>query len=153
VMAYFPGTAIPYFSNPDLTYAGVPLGKASSANAARIVRENAAGVAAYRTGTPVGAIESATITTITGYAFDPRTSDPLNLRIDIHDQTRTTLLADESRDSLTQTYGITVHGFSYTLPVLTQGKHTVKIYAVDPFTGASILIATRKIDAPNPLFD
>lgn len=51
VMAYRPGLQIPYFSNPDLTFLGVPLGvpagEVNAADNARALNENAAAVAAF----------------------------------------------------------------------------------------------------------
>ncbi|HEY4328602.1 MAG TPA: zinc-dependent metalloprotease family protein, partial [Phycisphaerae bacterium] len=153
IMAYAPGIPIPYFSNPGITYQGVPEGNAATGDASRAISEDASIVAGYRAAKPIGAIDNATLTTLTGDAFDPRTSDPLTLRVDIDNKTHDTFLADESRDNLTAQFGVTVHGFTYTIPRLTQGNHTIKIYALDPFTGAAVLIATKTISSPSPLFD
>lgn len=58
VMAYYPGTRIPYFSNPSITYQGQPTGVVSGPTAAdnALMHEiNAGGTAAFRsTGTPTG---------------------------------------------------------------------------------------------------
>lgn len=47
IMSYDPGVLIPYFSNPDVTYAGVPTGS-STANVARVINQTARIVANYR---------------------------------------------------------------------------------------------------------
>lgn len=58
VMAYYPGTRIPYFSNPSINYQGQPTGVASGPTAAdnALMHEiNAGGTAAFRSaGTPTG---------------------------------------------------------------------------------------------------
>lgn len=48
VMAYPPGTTLPFFSSPVLSYAGHALGVAKTADNVRAIRETAAEVAAYR---------------------------------------------------------------------------------------------------------
>lgn len=60
IMSYA-GTRVPYFSNPNVTYQGSTLGVAAgspkAADNARVIRENAAAMAAYR-----AALEAPTIT-------------------------------------------------------------------------------------------
>lgn len=52
IMAYAPGSAIPYFSNPDVTYmgtpTGVPIGAESESNNAEAIRQTMAHVTAFR---------------------------------------------------------------------------------------------------------
>ena len=48
VMAYGPGTTLPFFSTPSFKWMGKPIGNADSADNARIVREIAPLVARYR---------------------------------------------------------------------------------------------------------
>ena len=48
IMAYQPGTRIPYYSNPRLTYQGVVIGNAGSADVSRGLSEVAPYVAAYK---------------------------------------------------------------------------------------------------------
>ncbi|MFI5380494.1 MAG: Ig-like domain repeat protein [Tepidisphaerales bacterium] len=48
IMAYDPGTTIPYYSNPAVDYLGVPTGKAGTADAARVITWTAPVVANYR---------------------------------------------------------------------------------------------------------
>ncbi len=46
IMAYAPGARLGYFSNPHLAYKGVPLGDASTADNARVIRERSGLIAA-----------------------------------------------------------------------------------------------------------
>lgn len=48
IMSYGSGATIPFFSNPDLSWAGKPIGDAKSADNARIIEETAPTVARYR---------------------------------------------------------------------------------------------------------
>jgi hypothetical protein len=48
VMAYPPGTTLPFFSSPNLWYAGHALGDANSADNVRAIHQTAAAVANYR---------------------------------------------------------------------------------------------------------
>lgn len=48
IMAYGPGTTLPFFSTPEFKYFGKPIGTAASADNARIVEEIAPLVAGYR---------------------------------------------------------------------------------------------------------
>jgi hypothetical protein len=52
VMAYDPGEGVPYFSNPDVTYMGVPTGipsgQTNQSDNARVIRNTLAAVAAFR---------------------------------------------------------------------------------------------------------
>jgi hypothetical protein len=65
IMAYDPGQIVPYFSNPDVTYLGVPVGS-KTANVARVINETAPLVAAYRK--PVTINLTPTLTTLAASA-------------------------------------------------------------------------------------
>ena len=54
IMSYDPGETIPYFSNPRLSYLGVPIGTAKSADAARTITLSLPYVAGYRKTANVG---------------------------------------------------------------------------------------------------
>jgi Metallo-peptidase family M12B Reprolysin-like len=153
IMAYDPGVRIPYFSDPDIIYAGVPIGNAKTADAARIIREDAPIVSAYRVAKPIGALDSVSLSQITGYDYDPVTQSAVMLRVDIDGQTRDTFLGDDGQTDSSAPFGIPAHQFAYTLPRLSQGKHQVQIYAIDPSDGTPYLIATTTIQAPTPIFD
>ena len=152
IMADGPGTLIPSYSNPSLMFQGVPTGDAATADAARIIREDASIVAAYRTAKPVAAIQSVTLTTISGFTLDPRFGGPVTIRIDIDNHTRTTFPA-EGAGSLPAPFNSGSHSFQYTLPELPRGAHVVNIFMFDTATGATKLIGSRAINAPDPLFD
>lgn len=49
IMSYDPGITIPYYSNPNITYKGMPIGEAGLANVARAITLTAPVVASYRT--------------------------------------------------------------------------------------------------------
>ncbi len=68
VMSYAPGTRIPYFSNPDVTFQGFPLGvpqgQANAADNARSIRNTAAIVSQFRSSyTNLNAVERISIST------------------------------------------------------------------------------------------
>ncbi len=136
IMAYAPGQLVAGFSNPSLTYAGVPFGNAKTADASRIISQDAPIVAAYRTAKPVGSIDTLTSTTMSGYALDPRIPGPMTVRVVIDNQAGPTFQAD-------QPYSTIQHGYSYALPALAKGKHTVSLYGLDTFTGAWVLLVSR----------
>jgi len=48
IMAYWPGITIPFFSNPDATFGGAPLGVAGQTNNAKAIRASAGFVSRYR---------------------------------------------------------------------------------------------------------
>ena len=64
VMADTPtsSTRIPYWSNPDVSYGGVPTGTVQDHDNARVLDENAAIVAGYRGGAPSGAYANIIVT-------------------------------------------------------------------------------------------
>jgi peptidyl-Asp metalloendopeptidase len=63
IMAYYPGTPIPYFSNPNITYLGVPIGipdgQASSADNARTINITAPVAANFYLAAPGGEVRNA----------------------------------------------------------------------------------------------
>ncbi|MDQ3001517.1 MAG: zinc-dependent metalloprotease [Fibrobacterota bacterium] len=63
IMAYYPGTPIPYFSNPNILYQGVPIGiqdgQPSSADNARAINITAPVAANFYLGAPVGEVPNA----------------------------------------------------------------------------------------------
>jgi hypothetical protein len=153
IMAYEPGELIPYYSDPDLSYAGQPIGKTGVANAARVIRMAAPAVAAYRTSTPVGAINSANASLITGWALDPKTFlDPATVKIEVDGQTLASLTADDDYQRLAPVFYNTEHGFSFVLPHLSSGKHTVRLYGIDSVSGQSVLLDTCTITADHFVF-
>ena len=75
---------------------------------------------------------------MSGYALDPRLDGPLTVRVDIDNQTRANFAAN-------QPYGSIQHGYTYTLPTLARGKHTINLLGYDYFTGAWLPLATKTI--------
>ncbi|HVT83403.1 MAG TPA: Ig-like domain repeat protein [Phycisphaerae bacterium] len=140
IMAYYPGTLVAGFSNPALTSHGVPFGNAKTADNARVIREDAPIVAAYRTAKPVGGIDTASATQISGYALDPRVDGPMMVRVDIDNQARATFAANGP-------YGSITHGYTYTLPLLGRGRHTLTLLGLDIYTGAWVPLASKVITA------
>lgn len=76
IMSYA-GSIVPYFSNPDISYVGVPVGVAvdqpRAANNARWIREHAAYMAGFRPSTmlaPAITTQPATIATVVGNTFN-----------------------------------------------------------------------------------
>ncbi len=105
-------------------------------------------VAAYRTYQPFMNDETFTTRHIEGWAFDPRAfSTPSKLRVAIDGQTVATFTADIERDDVNAQYAGGNHGFSYDLPVLSEGNHTITVYEQDAITSA---ILCRLIPKPSP---
>ncbi len=91
IMSYDPGQLIPYYSNPSVTFEGVPEGTAQ-ANSAGVIRENAGTVANYSNflpgisgaTQPEGSLDAITDGVITGWGFDANAGvAPVQVRIDI----------------------------------------------------------------------
>jgi len=150
-MANGPGELEEQFSNPGLVQWGQPFGNAKTADASRVIREQAPIVATYRKPAPAGRIVAISPTEIRGFAGDRRAQNPLTVRIDIDDVTRATVTADVPLDNVS--LGVTVLGFAYTLPQLAAGPHTVKAYAIDPISGEAVLLDGDSFTAITPLFD
>jgi hypothetical protein len=64
VMAYGTAQTLPFFSTPDVSYAGHPIGDAVTADNARAVRMTGPSVAAYRAGSPVGGFAAIAISSV-----------------------------------------------------------------------------------------
>jgi large repetitive protein len=148
VMAYYPGTPVLYFSNPNVSYKGVPTGNAQSANSASVIATTAPAVAAYRKAVPFGKITSADANTLTGWALDTKAlGSGLPVTITIDGVTAGSVVADEGRSDLLGQYGAGNHGFTFAMPHLAAGLHEVKVYTVDAASGALALVGTTKVNA------
>ncbi|MGN6367424.1 MAG: Ig-like domain repeat protein [Phycisphaerae bacterium] len=140
IMSYDPGQTIPYYSNPNVTYGGVPEG-AANANAAATIAANAAVVANYSAllaplsgaTRPAGKIENATNGVVTGWGYDANAgSAPVMVRLDVDGKAGTPFAAKVSRTDLEPTLGSANHGFSFTLPAsLSEGNHAVTLWVQD----------------------
>jgi hypothetical protein len=147
VMAYDPGTEIPYFSNPRITYKGVPEGNAASADASRVITEDAPEVAAYRNVRTIGALDTTTGGALSGWAYDPRSlHSAIHVVIQVDGKTLTTLSADDTHPGLLAAIGSSNHGFSYAIAA---GTHLVSAYAVDT-TGAVTFLGSRTLTNSPP---
>lgn len=153
IMAYEPGTLIPYFSNPAVTYKGRAVGDAATANVARLLNEQSRQVANYRAGKVIGGVDAWTNSMLAGWFLDPRAfGNSLTMRVDIDGQTRGTFVAGSARNDLYSAFGTVNHGFSYAIPPLAAGQHAVNVYVLDA-SGAWSLASARVVTAITPLFD
>ena len=96
---------------------------------------------------------------ITGYAYNPLNS-PLTDSVQISisgGPAAQTIVANEPSPELQAVLGTSSHDFTYALPVLSAGVHTVTISAIDtdPSTHATTttLLATTSVTSQNSLFD
>ena len=148
IMAYDPGTPIPYYSNPNVTYEGVPVGTIGADNA-RIMTQNAPTVSRYMTPQPEGAIRNAAINYIDGYVFDAAATGPITIRITVQDSTHLSdiqviLTASDRDDALSAQYGVDVYHFSFAPYIVsTVLTHVADIYGLDPLTNKYVLLDTR----------
>jgi len=103
---------------------------------------------------PDGAVFSASMNEITGYAFDPTNlSTTVDVEIVISGGPTQEILANQTNASLQSIIGSTTHGFTYDTPVLSAGSHTVQIFALNPNTSVMNLLATETLVSQNSLFD
>ncbi|HEY4328504.1 MAG TPA: hypothetical protein VGN88_02115 [Phycisphaerae bacterium] len=95
---------------------------------------------------PTGTINTATPTTITGWADDPDTPDAaVTIQAQSDGVTFFTGPANLDRPDLTQ-LSSTAHGFSIDLTALPPGSHKIDIYAMDTTATTSKLIGTKIIN-------
>ncbi|MCL2639302.1 MAG: Ig-like domain repeat protein, partial [Phycisphaerales bacterium] len=136
IMSYHPGTIIPYYSNPLVYYQGVPTGTIT-ANAAGTILTTAPIIASYRTRLPptptqylpIGKIETVDGLTVTGWAFDQDAGkSSVKVRIAIDGIISDPLNANQTRNDLTAQLGSPKHGWTYTLPAMNAGEHTIELY-------------------------
>ncbi len=100
---------------------------------------------------PTGVIQSASATSITGYAYDP---DQASVSIDLFlyvDGTAAQHYTDGrliqgaaniNDSSLTSIIGSPNHGFDVPISGLSKGSHTLALYGKDPVTGLTALIGS-----------
>jgi len=101
---------------------------------------------------PVGYLDTATSQEVTGWAFDEDAgTEPIEVHIYIDDKHLATLTANIRRDDLVGKVKVLkdpLHGFRWTPPSLSPGRHTVKVYAINVPPGENILIGERVIFIP-----
>ncbi|GAA5148544.1 hypothetical protein GCM10025768_10360 [Microbacterium pseudoresistens] len=104
------------------------------------------------TGSPVGALESATVSNgsleIKGWALDPDTASPIAVHL-YYDSSAGAYVADKERTDLPAEYAVfgTKHGFSATIPV-GAGEHNVCAYGINVGSGANVELGCMKATAP-----
>ncbi len=83
---------------------------------------------------PIGWVDVANRQTVSGWAFDADAgATPIQVRVDIDGVPGTPVLAGDVRNDLTgyKPVGSPDHGFSFPMPTLSSGQHTVAVYAQD----------------------
>lgn len=100
---------------------------------------------------------SASTDDITGFAYNPSdlsTTDEIEVAIANGPTTvPQEILANEPSPELQGEFGTVSHDFTYAMPVLTVGTHSVQIFAIDPATNSKTLIGTTSVTSQNSLFD
>jgi hypothetical protein len=87
-----------------------------------------------------GSVESASISTVTGWAYDTQLAGgavPVKVVIDGVEQP--TVPANIDRPDLADTLPTTAHGFSIALPPLGPGKHTIQVFATGDHNSSKLL--------------
>ena len=108
-----------------------------------------------RNSSPVGYIDAVTATqtaiSVSGWAFDPDTTDPIAVHVYV-DGSPTAVLASASRPDVAAAYGDgDRHGFTVTIPA-TSGEHQVCVYGIDNQGGANPLFGCKTVTTnPTPL--
>ncbi len=101
---------------------------------------------------PVGYVDIATSEEVAGWAFDEDAgTEPIEVHIYLDEKHIATLTANLRRDDLVgKVKGLTdpLHGFQWTPPTLSPGRHSVKVYAINVPPGDNILIGTKIIFIP-----
>jgi len=98
-----------------------------------------------------GAVQVLNGTTISGWAFSSAADgSPVDVIITI-DNVPTTITANGNRLDLVKKLGSADHGFSYEVPALSTGKHTVTVDVVDPITGETKRLKSGTITIAAPV--
>jgi hypothetical protein len=104
--------------------------------------------------TPVGSIDLNDGGYVSGWAGDYQAiNTPVVLQFFIDGFMRKALVADDVRPDLQSFFGSTNHGYTYRLPPLEAGSHSLMIVAFDPITGAGSILATATVASDNLYFD
>jgi len=92
--------------------------------------------------------------TITGDAYNPlNLSTTDSIKVVISGGPTQTIPANEISPELQSEFGTSYHDFTYAVPVLSVGTHTIQVYAIDPGTNSTTLLATTSVTSQNNLFD
>lgn len=103
---------------------------------------------------PVGVFESASGTTLTGWAYDPDTpGSPIPVDIYVDGVYAETVSADIARSDVPQLQSLSsnAHGFSADLPALSFGTHKIDIYASESQGNVSVLIGSKTVTNTRPI--
>lgn len=107
----------------------------------------------YGNNPPIGSIDIANGSVVAGWAADPNTpAASVLVRVDIDGAAGQPFLASNQRGDLANVPGVnsTAHGFSYSLPPLAPGPHTVSVVAVDTQSEALALLGVRTVMVGTP---
>ena len=103
---------------------------------------------------PIGVMDGATTALISGWAFDPKLgTSPATVRIVIDGRTYAQIAASTARSDMTGAVGDPNHGFSYAVPNLAAGAHTVQAYVLDSVTHAATLLGSGTISIASAFFN
>ncbi len=95
---------------------------------------------------PRGYVDSLTATAVSGWAYDADAgASPINIRVFVDGIQRPDAVANVYRSDLIAAVGSANHGFSYALPQLTVGTHTVSVYAIDPQNASLVLLKSGSV--------
>ncbi|KRA22508.1 hypothetical protein ASD65_17110 [Microbacterium sp. Root61] len=98
-------------------------------------------------GTLEAVVPSSGGATISGWALDPDTSDPIQIHIYV-DDVSAAYSANKVREDVGAVYGLgNTHGFGETLP-MSPGNHRVCVYAINNGAGGNAFIACRDVTVP-----
>jgi uncharacterized repeat protein (TIGR03803 family) len=149
------GTLVAKAHDGVAVFSGAALAGSSAPSFALLATDGNLGIATSgRIGVAAGgSVDTASIAGLSGWAEDPSdSSSELRIEVDISGGPTQTFLADENRPDLTKVIGSANHGFTYAMPVLSVGSHTVNVYAFQ-VDGRKILLGSRVVVSQNSLFD
>jgi FKBP-type peptidyl-prolyl cis-trans isomerase len=91
---------------------------------------------------------------VTGDAYNPLSLSTIDsIKVVISGGPTQTIPANEISPELQTEFGTSYHDFTYAVPALSVGAHTIQIYAIDPGTNSTTLLATTSVTSQNNLFD
>lgn len=94
---------------------------------------------------PAGLVESFSAAGIVGYALDPDTSKPIQVRYRIDSGAPVLVLANRPHAG-----SYNGHGFSIPLPQLPAGDHTITVEAIDPVSDQLVQLTSQTLTVANP---
>jgi hypothetical protein len=97
-----------------------------------------------------GVVDVANRTTVSGWGFDPDTPTAnITIRITV-DGVATNVTANQVRNDLIPFIGSAAHGFTFNMPPLGPGAHTVTVSAADSANGTLKLLKSVTLTNPAP---